>query len=172
MTLPNSWLGQYLISRRNLRTRRAFCAAAVTRKKYKSKTQANMNKYTNKYEETRSLVALSGAQLLCSGPSGRLWALQACLTTSFTPFGRSGRVTHVAVQWLDSASEKSKKSQRHFSGPWRGKQIIPLEVYHIMVHHNVEPLLVVTKCQDYVPLGRGCPGRLKSKFAWEWHVVL
>ena len=35
-----------------------------------------------------------GARLLGSGPSGRLWALRACLTTTFTPFGRSGRVTH------------------------------------------------------------------------------
>ena len=30
--------------------------------------------------------------------AGRLWALRACLITSFTPFGRSGRVTHAAVQ--------------------------------------------------------------------------
>ena len=32
------------------------------------------------------------------GHSGRLWALRACLITSFTPFGRSGRVTHASVQ--------------------------------------------------------------------------
>ena len=43
------------------------------------------------YMVTRSL----GAQLLGSGPSGRLWALRACLTTTSTPFGRSGRVTHI-----------------------------------------------------------------------------
>ena len=35
---------------------------------------------------------------LGSGLSGRLWALRACLITSFTPFGRSGRVTHATVQ--------------------------------------------------------------------------
>ena len=33
--------------------------------------------------------------------------------TSFTPFRRSGRVTHTTGQWLDSALEKSKKSQRN-----------------------------------------------------------
>ena len=32
------------------------------------------------------------------GPSGRLWALWACLTSSFAPFGRSCRVTHATVQ--------------------------------------------------------------------------
>ena len=37
--------------------------------------------------QTRSL----GARLLGSGPSGRFWALRACLTSSFAPFGRSGR---------------------------------------------------------------------------------
>ena len=42
------------------------------------------------YGTTRSL----GARLLGSGPSGRLWALRACLTSSFPAFGRSGRVTH------------------------------------------------------------------------------
>ena len=31
-------------------------------------------------------------------------ALRACLTASFTPFGRSGRVTHALAKWLDSAS--------------------------------------------------------------------
>ena len=39
----------------------------------------------------------SGARLLGCGPSGRLWALRACLITSFTPFGRSGRVTHTTA---------------------------------------------------------------------------
>ena len=29
----------------------------------------------------------------------RLWALRACLITSFTPFGPSGRVTHATVQF-------------------------------------------------------------------------
>ena len=43
-----------------------------------------------------------------NGPSGRLWALRACLPSSFTPFGHSGCVTHATVQ-LDSALEKSKK---------------------------------------------------------------
>ena len=32
------------------------------------------------------------------GPSSRLWALRAFLITSFTPFRRSGRVTHATVQ--------------------------------------------------------------------------
>ena len=40
--------------------------------------------------------------------SGRLGT---CLTSSFTPFVRSGRVTHATLQWLDSGLEKSKKSQ-------------------------------------------------------------
>ena len=34
-------------------------------------------------------------RLLGCVPSGRLWALRACFITSFTPFGCSGRVTHV-----------------------------------------------------------------------------
>ena len=44
---------------------------------------------------TQSLGAPSGARLLGSGPLGRLWALRACLITSFR---RSGRVTHATVQ--------------------------------------------------------------------------
>ena len=32
-------------------------------------------------------------------------ALRACLTSSFAPFGRSGRVTHASVQWWNSALE-------------------------------------------------------------------
>ena len=34
------------------------------------------------------------------GPSGRLWALWACLTSSFAPFGRSCRVTHADVSMM------------------------------------------------------------------------
>ena len=40
-------------------------------------------------------------------PLGQLCALRACLITSFTPFGRSGHVTHTTVQWWDSAFIKS-----------------------------------------------------------------
>ena len=32
------------------------------------------------------------AQPLAGGPTGRLWDLRACLTSSFTPFGHSSRV--------------------------------------------------------------------------------
>ena len=59
---------------------------------------------------TGSLGAPSGARLLGSGPLGQLWALRACLITSFR---RSGHVTHATVQWWDSALEKSKKSRRN-----------------------------------------------------------
>ena len=45
----------------------------------------------------------SSYRLLGCGPFDRLWALRACLITSFTPFGRSGRVTHATVQRWDSA---------------------------------------------------------------------
>ena len=34
---------------------------------------------------------LATRSLLGCGPSARLWALRACLITSFTPFGRPGR---------------------------------------------------------------------------------
>ena len=44
------------------------------------------------------------AQLLGGDPSG--------LLDFFTPFGRSGRVTHATEQRLDSALEKSKKNHR------------------------------------------------------------
>ena len=47
------------------------------------------------------LLEVSGPsrpRLLGCGPSGRLWALRVCLIMSFTPFGRSGRVTHASVQ--------------------------------------------------------------------------
>ena len=36
-------------------------------------------------------------------PFGPALALRACLITSLTPFGRSGRVTHATLQWWDSA---------------------------------------------------------------------
>ena len=48
----------------------------------------------------RSQGALHRPRLLVGGPSGRLWALhhlRACLTSSFAPFGRSGRVTHAKL---------------------------------------------------------------------------
>ena len=59
------------------------------------------DKFVVELSETRSL----GARLLGCGHSGRLWALLVCLITSFTPFGRSGRVTHATVQRWDSALE-------------------------------------------------------------------
>ena len=39
----------------------------------------------------------AGALLLVGGPSGRLWALHACLSSPFMPFGRSSRVTHAGI---------------------------------------------------------------------------
>ena len=39
-----------------------------------------------------------GPQLLVSGPLHRLMAIFACLTLSFVPFGRSGRVTHTTTR--------------------------------------------------------------------------
>merc|ERR550532_3633958 len=56
--------------------------------------------YTNIY--ILEVWGPSGARLLACGPSGRLWALRACLTSSFAPFGRSGRVTHAAVSMMVS----------------------------------------------------------------------
>ena len=38
---------------------------------------------------------LNGAQLPAVGPPSCLWILQAYLTSSFVPFGHSGRVTHI-----------------------------------------------------------------------------
>merc|ERR1711990_967821 len=53
----------------------------------------------------------SGPQLLVCGPSGRLLALRASLTSSFAPFGRSGRVTHVTfcrqIQKISSTNPKN-----------------------------------------------------------------
>ena len=46
---------------------------------------------------TRSLGARWAPTSSC-GPSGRLLALRACLTSSFAPFGRSGRVTHATLR--------------------------------------------------------------------------
>merc|ERR1712110_1328550 len=63
----------------------------------------------------------SGPQLLVCGPSGRLLALRASLTSSFAPFGRSGRVTHATfrrqIQKNSSTNpknfvDKSKKFRR------------------------------------------------------------
>ena len=45
----------------------------------------------------RSLGARWAPTSSC-GPSGRLLALRACLTSSFAPFGRSGRVTHATLR--------------------------------------------------------------------------
>ena len=39
-------------------------------------------------------------QLLAGSPSGRLWTLWACLTSSFALFGRTGRVTHAYVSMM------------------------------------------------------------------------
>ena len=54
---------------------------------------------------TLEVLGPFGARLLGSG----LWA---CLTSSFTPLGRSCRVTHSTVQWLDSALEKSQRNPK------------------------------------------------------------
>ena len=38
-----------------------------------------------------------GPQLLVGGPSGQLFALWVSSTSSFAPFGRSGRVTRASI---------------------------------------------------------------------------
>ena len=54
------------------------------------------NSITIQYTNTRSLGA-RWARLLVGGPLGRLWILRGCLTSSFAPFGPSGRVTHATM---------------------------------------------------------------------------
>ena len=45
-----------------------------------------------------------GPRLIAFGPSSRLWALGACLTSLFAPFGLSGCVTHTIIQITDGGS--------------------------------------------------------------------
>ena len=54
---------------------------------------------------------MTGSQGAPPEPDFLVPTLRAVLTSSLTPFGCSGCVTHATVQWLDSALEKSKKSQ-------------------------------------------------------------
>ena len=46
---------------------------------------------------TRSLGALRAPASSWRPFLGRLWALRTCLTSSFAPFGHSGRVTHATI---------------------------------------------------------------------------
>ena len=52
-----------------------------------------------KYQKTRSAGALR-APTSSMRPFGPLLALRASLTSSFAPFGRSGRVTHADVSMM------------------------------------------------------------------------
>ena len=70
-------------------------------------------KQTNSVSVQRgAILYYGGAPLLGSGPLGRLWALRACLTTTFTPFGRSGRVT---LADIDKSLDLEKFSKRNYS---------------------------------------------------------
>ena len=55
----------------------------------------------------------SSYRLLGCGPFDRLWALRACLITSFTPFGRSGRVTHAPLHRDASRVDASHTDALH-----------------------------------------------------------
>ena len=61
---------------------------------------ASKNRNRAQIFATRSLGGPSGPQLLICSPSGLLLAPRASLTSSFPPFGRSGRVTHADVSMM------------------------------------------------------------------------
>ena len=60
------------------------------------KTQNTHTQVTTWWKNNRIYILLSTGSLAV-GPSGRLLALWACLTLSFTPFRRSSRVTHAPI---------------------------------------------------------------------------
>ena len=61
---------------------------------------ASKNRNRAQIFATRSLGGPSGPDILICGPSGLLLAPRASLTSSFPPFGRSGRVTHADVSMM------------------------------------------------------------------------
>ena len=83
-----------------------FCLCGLWNLQVSSRKTVNSNNKCVQYKVYLLITWSLGAPL---GPDVLVAALRACLTSSFTPFGRSGHVTHAMVQWWDSALEKSKK---------------------------------------------------------------